>query len=232
MGLSNGSVLAADSSLFSSPDEARSYLVELLRIERSHSSSLLDVKHIDTHVIIDNGFGLSKELVQVNLDVLAGIDAVRWPRGGSDFAIPPGKNLNGVKPIKNEFIEYLESRGWIPEFNWFDAYKEFPNGTLPFAVEWETGNISSSHRAINRIALGMHENRLAGGILILPTHDFYYHLTDRVGNFRELEPYIPLWKLWQSQINFGYLAIVTVEHDRLDATVPSIPKGTDGRAQV
>lgn len=190
------------------------------------------MKLIDTHVIVDDGFGQTKECKRVLRDVAAGIKSVKWPVGKPDFALQPGKNVNGVKPIKNSFMGYLISKGWKPEVNRFDAHLTFSKGVLPFAVEWETGNISSSHRALNRLALGMLENRISGGILILPTHDFYYHLTDRVGNFRELEPYIPLWELWQSQSNFGYLAIVTVEHDRLDGAVPSIPKGTDGRAKI
>jgi hypothetical protein len=58
-----------------------------------------------------------------------------------------------------------------------------------FCVEWETGNISSSHRAINKMALGILKDILIGGVLILPTRKMYSYLTDRVGNFPELAPY-------------------------------------------
>jgi len=55
-----------------------------------------------------------------------------------------------------------------------------------FCVEWETGNVSSSHRAINKMALGILKKILIGGALIVPTREMYNYLTDRVGNFREL----------------------------------------------
>lgn len=56
----------------------------------------------------------------------------------------------------------------------------------------------------------------------------YQYLTDRVGNYRELEPYFPLW---QSLIcEEGYLAVISIEHDSVSYDVPKIPKGTDGRA--
>lgn len=100
-----------------------------------------------------------------------------------------------------------------------------------FGVEWETGNISSSHRAVNRLLLGYRQNLLIGGALIVPTRKLYRYLTDRIGNFSELEPYFELWKAtagWDE----GVLAIIAVEHDGTDPKVPRIKKGTDGRALV
>ncbi|MGA1841038.1 MAG: hypothetical protein ACMUIU_10470 [bacterium] len=44
-------------------------------------------------------------------------------------------------------------------------------GDRLFCVEWETGNISSSHRAINKMALGIIRDILIGGILIVPTRN-------------------------------------------------------------
>ena len=35
-----------------------------------------------------------------------------------------------------------------------DAVKNLPDGRY-FAFEWETGNISSSHRALNKMAIGL-----------------------------------------------------------------------------
>lgn len=187
---------------------------------------------MDWHVLVDDGFGATPQFGQVRQDLLIGIDAIRWPPGSDDFTIPPGKNLNGVVPIKGAFVEHLRDQGWVPEHARFDAHLEFGDGTLPFAVEWETGNISSSHRAMNRLGLAMHEGRISGGVLVLPTYDLYYHLTDRIGNFRELEPYLPMWEAWDGQPGFQYLAIVTVEYDALDPTVAPIAKGTDGRALI
>lgn len=117
------------------------------------------------------------------------------------------------------------------EYSRFDAHLDLgDSGTPPFAVEWETGNISSSHRAISRIALGMLEDRIAGGILVVPSGSLYRYLTDRVGNYRELEPYFPLWRLWEAFTSFWYLAVIAVEHDETSPSVPRISKGTDGRA--
>ena len=190
------------------------------------------MKCTDWHVLVNDGFATTPEFAQVEQDVRAGIAAIRWPSRAADFAIRPGKNGNGVKPIKEAFVEVLKRHGWEPEYQRFDAHLSFDSGTLPFAVEWETGNISSSHRAMNRLLLGMHEQRISGGVLVLPTRDLYWHLTDRIGNYRELEPYLPLYHRWNGEPGFRYLAIVTVEHDRLDENVPLIGKGTDGRALV
>jgi hypothetical protein len=97
-----------------------------------------------------------------------------------------------------------------------------------FGVEWETGNISSSHRAMNKMALAIINQVLVGGILILPTRGMYRYLTDRVGNFPELAPYFPLWR--SLRVTKGFLAVVAVEHDAASKHVPRIPKGTNGRA--
>ncbi len=111
----------------------------------------------------------------------------------------------------------------------FDAVKAYGDGTR-FGLEWETGNISSSHRSINRILRARHEGIIVGGALILPTRHLYRYLTDRVGNFEELKPYFDIWRqhAWSS----GVLAIFAVEHDGTDSSVPRIEKGTDGRALV
>ncbi|KAA6434923.1 restriction endonuclease [Agrococcus sediminis] len=181
--------------------------------------------------LVDDGYSTSAEFEVVQDHILDGIDAIRWPHGSDDFAINPTRKGNGVKPIKDAFITRLLQYGWEDEFDYFDAHYTFPRGdSLPFVVEWETGNISSSHRAINRMAKGMLEGRIAGGLLVLPTAALYPYLTDRIGNLRELRPYLELWSRWQGQPGFGYLGIASVEHDRLDHTVPTIAKGTDGRA--
>lgn len=196
------------------------------------------VRLVEWHTLVDDGFSGTREFARAESDILDGIAAIRWPQGAHDFTIPPARLAekpqlrNGVKPIKEAFIELLVRRGWEPEHDLFDAHLDYQNGTLPFAVEWETGNISSSHRAVNRLALGMHERRIVGGVLVLPTRDLYRHLTDRIGNFQELEPYLPLYRRWQGEPGFGYLGIVTVEYDALDPTVPYIPRGTDGRALI
>ena len=110
----------------------------------------------------------------------------------------------------------------------YDA--SFPVAEKYFVVEWETGNISSSHRAMNKICLGILQGNLIGGILILPTRELYQYLTDRVGNYPELEPYFPLWH--SIPCKEGYLCVIAIEHDDTSYQVPRIPKGTDGMARV
>jgi Restriction endonuclease BamHI len=56
----------------------------------------------------------------------------------------------------------------------------------------------------------------------------YQWLTDRVGNYREIEPYFPVWQ--NLQVDEGVLMVIEVEHDGTSNQVPFIPKGTDGRA--
>jgi hypothetical protein len=142
---------------------------------------------------------------------------------------------NGVKPIKLAFIDHLKSLGWKGEADLkalgmgpLDAAKETPFGK--FAVEWETGNISSSHRALNKICLGVLKGELIGGVLLLPSIKLYKFLTDRIGNYKEITPYLDLWK--NLPYSKGAVSILVVEHDGEMSGVPRIPKGTDGRAMV
>jgi hypothetical protein len=136
------------------------------------------------------------------------------------------------------FIEALVALGWQAEvpfpvlnpelsakFGGMDAAKAI-DGDL-FMVEWETGNISSSHRAMNKLAIGIVKGVVAGGMLIVPTRELARYLTDRIGNLRELEPYLELWG--SVQADRGFLGIFAVEHDATSTEVPRFRKGTDGR---
>jgi hypothetical protein len=113
----------------------------------------------------------------------------------------------------------------------FDFYSELEGGTR-CAVEWETGNISSSHRSMNKLCLVMMAELIDIGVLILPSRELYPHLTDRVGNWMELSPYLPLWQRLGTQIKRGLLAVTVVEQDELtdDEKVGYIPQGRDGRS--
>ena len=176
-------------------------------------------------------------------DIRLAVEAVIWPPGSADSIIRPesGKERgkgNGVKPIKKAFINRLEVRGWIPEKDFprvspefrppgpFDSFFTVPEAP-PFVAEWETGNVSSSHRAVNKIVLGIQDGGLTGGVLVVPTRHLARYLTDRIGNYEELEPY---FRLWSRSCDRGYLAIIGVEHDNESTEVPRIAKGTDGRA--
>lgn len=178
-------------------------------------------------------------------EIRAAIAEVVWPPGANTFTIYPqsGKKSgegNGVVPIRTAFVQALEDQGWRKELPFpietdpdgsklgkMDAAKEFDGG-LPFLVEWETGNISSSHRALNKMGLGLMAGVIAGAVLVVPTRELARYLTDRIGNLSELLPYVKLWK--SLQVGRGYLGIFAVEHDGESFGVPKIAKGTDGRA--
>jgi hypothetical protein len=70
---------------------------------------------------------------------------------------------------------------------------------------------------------------IAAGTLVVPSRKLYVYLTDRIGNFKELEPYLKLWK--SVPCESGVLEIVVIEHDAESCNVPKIPKGSDGRAK-
>lgn len=197
------------------------------------------MKIINIVTLISNGdFSKSEEYKALEEDVLNAIKNIENPEGSGLFILNPGKHVNGVKHIKNNFISHLQSKGWQDEKEAdkfikprrIDASYKFPTENKYFGVEWETGNISSSHRAINRLLLGMYEEALLGGILVLPSRKMYNYLTDRTGNFKELEPYIPLWQLFSNNIQNGVLKIIEIEHDDISDEILPFDKGTDGRA--
>lgn len=192
--------------------------------------------------IIDaGGFSSTSEWQTIEQHLMQAIKFVQWPRGSGSFTLRDefGKERgkgSGVKPIKEACMLKLKSLGWDLETPVDIATVRQPGpldatyrvGNRLFCVEWETGNISSSHRALNKMALGILKGSLVGGVLVLPTRDMYRYLTDRVGNFREIEPYFPLWK--HLRVEEGLLGVIAIEHDALSNSVPRIPKGTDGRA--
>ena len=197
--------------------------------------------------LVDNGhFTETATFAHIEHDLRSAIDHVRWPPDGPDFAIYPesGKKRgegNGVKPIKSGFQTLLVQRGWRLEQRQprrqegaevrpgaFDAWLDLENeGYAPFVAEWETGNVSSSHRALNKISMGLLNGGLSGGVLVLPTRRLYRYLTDRTGSYEEITPY---FDFWSSIPVHGFLGVISVEHDRESWDVSRIPKGTDGRA--
>lgn len=190
------------------------------------------------YLIRKGPFSTSAEFEELLGEIKDSIQAVAWPPGSDSFVINPVKQANGVKPIKNGCMEHLYQQGWRHEKRMkitadvepgpVDAVKTVSGGR-EFVLEWETGNISSSHRALNKVAVGLLERIIIGGALIVPSRDMYKWLTDRVGNYREIEPYFPVWK--NLQIDEGVLLVVEVEHDGTSDQVPIIAKGIDGRAK-
>jgi hypothetical protein len=101
------------------------------------------------------------------------------------------------------------------------------------AIEWETGNISSSHRSMNKLAIALATGKIQAGVLIVPSRSLYEHLTDRIGNIDELSGYLSMWKDLEVRVDRGLLAISIVEQDSLtdDERFPYLPTGDDGRAR-
>lgn len=201
------------------------------------------MKIVQVRRLVEAGhFPRSENWRNIEFDITAAIQAVQWPPESGSFTLfdQRGKGRgegSGVKPIKEACMKYLETRGWTLNIRFPLAMEEKGPGAFDaatsvgdrlFCFEWETGNISSSHRAMNKMALGIMRKVLIGGVLVLPTRHMYRYLTDRVGNYSELEPYFPLWT--SVPVEEGLLAVIAIEHDAVSKSVPRIPKGTDGRA--
>lgn len=200
------------------------------------------MKIVAVHTLINCGsYAKSRHWRQIRDQIHDAVRSCQWPPGSGSFTIYPqsGKKRgqgNGVSPIRNGFVADLRSRGWVIEgraqntigqgLGDFDAVLTGPDG--PVVVEWETGNISSSHRSMNKLTMLVSTGLIAAGVLVVPSRALYVYLTDRIGNIKELEPYFGLWK--SVPCESGVLEIVVIEHDATSEDVPKIPKGTDGRA--
>jgi len=200
----------------------------------------MKVVHVETLISVGD-YSVSRQWQSVRSKLHRAIKGVNWPPGSKKFTIYPqsGKKRgegNGVKPIKNECVSQLLAQGWSKETQFvneglstlggLDATLMTRNGLV--AMEWETGNISSSHRALNKMALCLTRGHLCAATLVVPSRRLYRFLTDRIGNYSELEPYLDLWR--SIPCTNGVLEIVVIEHDAESTSVPRIPKGTDGRS--
>lgn len=195
------------------------------------------------HTLLSVGnFERSEAYQQIETEIIHAIDCIKHPADANGFYLFNEKKGNGVVPIKNAFIQHLDACGWKNEHicekgiksRKIDSTKKLPNGKF-FGVEWETGNIASSHRALNRLTLAIRDGLLEGGALVLPSRNMYEYLTDRVGNFQEIESYLPIWRdqsyAFQARQQEAVIKIFEIEHDGLSDQVPRIRKGTDGRAK-
>ncbi|MCR9252815.1 MAG: hypothetical protein NXI20_20500 [bacterium] len=201
------------------------------------------MKIVETYDIINPDlFTKNKILQEAWQQVESAVLATDWPHGSGSFTIYPesgkkSKQGNGVKPIKVPCMRFLQKFGWqveklpnvgssVLKTGDLDALKRVENQFILF--EWETGNISSSHRALNKLFLTMQETPTIGAFLVVPSDNLKVYLTDRIGNIGELRPY---FKLWQNIPNIkGAMRIVVAEHDHTSFDVPKIPKGKDGMA--
>jgi Restriction endonuclease BamHI len=201
------------------------------------------VKIVHVETILSCGkYAKSADWANTRDAIHKAIKRCAWPPGSGSFTIYPesGKKRgegNGVVPIRSEFIKELKKLKWTiegkaknllgQELGDFDAVLPGPQG--PVVVEWETGNISSSHRSMNKLTMLISNEIIAAGTLVVPSRKLYVYLTDRIGNYQELEPYIGLWK--SVPCKKGALEIVVIEQDAESRRAPRIPKTTGGRAK-
>ena len=201
----------------------------------------MKIVHVET-LLSCGDYAASTHWARTRRSIHRAVKRCAWPPGSRKFTIYPqsGKKRgegNGVVPIRNEFIKELRKLKWTIEgaaknqlgqnLGDFDAVLEGPEG--PIVVEWETGNISSSHRSLNKLVMLVSDGAIAAGTLIVPSRKLYVYLTDRIGNYQEIEPYLRFWK--SAPCKSGVLEIVVIEQDAESYEVPKIPKGTAGRAQ-
>lgn len=186
----------------------------------------------------------ARHVDEARRDIARAVAEVAWPLGSGSFTIraESGKKRgmgNGVGPIRKGFIDALCGSGnWRAEQELDLASTHRPgdvDGVLTmvcglYCVEWETGNISSCHRSLNKMALALLKRKIAAGTVIVPSRALYPYLTDRIANDLELKPYHDLWK--SLNVSEGFLSIIVVEHDQTSDSVVRIPKGTDGRSFV
>ena len=201
------------------------------------------MKIVEKHYLIQHAEVIASPVwLAASRNVEDAILATDWPHGTGKFTIYPesGKKRgmgNGVDPIKLPCIQKLKDFGWAVEAlppilagtlttGDLDALLDSSIGRIAF--EWETGNISSSHRAINKLLQTLMMGGIVGGFLVVPSDKLKKYLTDRIGNIGELRPYFPLWE--KTAIERGALEIIVVEHDETSLNAPKIPKRTDGRA--
>lgn len=142
-----------------------------------------------------------------------------------------GKNR---QPVEVSLYPSLESHreSITSDFGHFDLVTT-TSAAMHVAIEWETGNISSSHRSMNKLAIALGTGKIQAGVLIVPSRDLYEHLTDRIGNISELSGYLSMWKDLEARVDRGLLAITVVEHDHItdDLKFRYLPVGEDGRAR-
>ena len=94
--------------------------------------------------------------------------------------------------------------------------------------------MSSSHRSLNKLCLALMANLMDAGVLIVPSRVLYPHLTDRIGNWREICPYLTLLQVAGNSpmMAKGLLAVTVIEHDEIvrDESISYIKQGIDGRS--
>jgi hypothetical protein len=178
----------------------------------------------------------------------------QWNRNG----VPPIKNqfFNGMAKAGWQTEEVVSLDSYLKSYRQIHPLITYPNltpltedlntsvGDFDFAyktasgfrtvIEWETGNVSSSHRSLNKLCLALMANLMDAGVLIVPSRALYPHLTDRIGNWREICPYLTLLQVAGDSplMARGLLVVTVVEHDEIvrDDSIPYLKQGPDGRS--
>lgn len=194
------------------------------------------MKIVETHDILSVGlFSKSEEWHIGCRQVKDAINAVDWPHGSGSFTIHPqgGKkrgNGNRVDPFKKPCIEYLKKSGWLTEKPPLLKKGVMSPGNLDAALyickagyigfKWGIGNITLSHRAINKMLLIIQTGDMLGGVLVVPSDNLKTFLAEHIGNIEELRPYISLWR--SIPIKEGGFRIEVVEYDATSLDVSRI----------
>ncbi|CAN5498503.1 hypothetical protein BH11ARM2_BH11ARM2_30910 [soil metagenome] len=197
------------------------------------------MKIVKVETLISRGdFALSQEWAEARSTIHQVIERVEHPEGSGSFTINPTRKRNGVQLIKTLFQERLLETGWEKEKP-IQLSTALQPGNLdfmlstnvgpPIAIEWETGNVSSSHRSMNKLALGLVQGVVSGAVMIVADRSLYHFLTDRVGNYQKLTPYFPFWG--SIRCEQGVLEIVAISHDFESPDVPLLVQGDDGNAR-
>ncbi len=141
----------------------------------------MKIVHVET-LLSCGSYAASGHWARTRRSIHKAVKRCAWPPGSDKFTIYPqsGKKRgegNGVVPIKNEFIKELRKLKWMIEgaaknhlgqdLGDFDAVLPGPEG--PVVVEWETGNISSSHRSMNKLTMLVSNGIIAAGTLVVPS---------------------------------------------------------------
>jgi Restriction endonuclease BamHI len=155
------------------------------------------------------------------------VNVEKWrPEGEVELHPNRERAALSLYPSGESYSEPITSK-----FGGFDFTTMTKSGR--FAIEWETGNISSSHRSMNKLAIALRSGIIQAGVLIVPSKATYEHLTDRIGNIGELSGYLEMWEHLKEGVERGLLAVTVVEHDALstDEKIPFLRTGSDGNAK-
>ncbi|HEV3345076.1 MAG TPA: hypothetical protein VG125_32165 [Pirellulales bacterium] len=193
------------------------------------------IKHVET-LLAAGPYATSQEWSLLRAQLHDAVSRVDWPSGSGTFTVYPERRGrsgggNGIGPIKTSLMTQLKKTAWKLSDHLELAVGQPPcrldavfyTKQGPFAVEWDTGSLASSHRALNKMALGLVKGILVGGALVVPTRKLYRYLTHEIGNWEQIAPFLDLWRA--VPIRNGVLEVIAVEHDVASVRVPKIPTG-------